>query len=43
MQVRPTIWNLVVVTALAVVGIWGSKFVLRVFPIRGLSDVIAGV
>lgn len=43
MQVRPTIWNLAVVTGLAVVGIWALKFGLRLFPVRGLSDVIAGI
>lgn len=42
-MVRPTIGNLVVVTALAVVGIWGLKWITRVFPIPGLSDVAGGI
>lgn len=42
-MVRPTIGNLVVVTLLAVLGIWGLKALLRAFPVRGLSDVVAGV
>lgn len=42
-MVRPTIGNLVVVTALAVVGIWGLKWITRVFPVPGLSDVAQGI
>ena len=42
-MVRPTIGNLVIVTALAVVGIWGLKWLTRVFPIPGLTDVAQGV
>jgi hypothetical protein len=42
-MIRPTIGNLVVVTFMAVVGIWLAKGAMRIFPVRGLSDVIAGV
>jgi hypothetical protein len=42
-MVRPTIGNLVVVTALAVAGIWGLKWLTRVFPVPGLSDLANGI
>lgn len=42
-MVRPTIGNLVVVTLLAMAGIWALKAALRMFPVRGLSDVVAGI
>lgn len=42
-MVRPTIGNLVMVTLMAIVGIWASKALLRAFPIRGLSDLVAGI
>jgi len=42
-MVRPTIGNLVIVTALAVVGIWALKWITRVFPVPGLSDIAQGV
>ena len=42
-MVKPTIGNLVVVTLLAVAGIWALKAGLRMFPVRGLSDVVAGI
>ncbi len=42
-MVRPTIGNLAIVTLMAVVGIWALKAALRIFPVRGLSDVVAGV
>lgn len=42
-MVRLTIGNLVVVTALAVVGIYALKAATRAFPVRGLSDLVAGV
>jgi len=42
-MVRPTIGNLAVVTLMAVVGIWALKALLRAFPVRGLSDLVAGV
>lgn len=42
-MVRPTIGNLVIVTALAVVGIVGLKWLTSVFPVPGLRDVAAAV
>lgn len=42
-MVRPTIGNLVVVTAMAIVGIYAFKALTRMFPVRGLSDVAAGI
>ena len=42
-MVRPTIGNLLVVTALAVVGIVGLKWLTSVFPVPGLSDIARSV
>lgn len=42
-MVRPTIGNLVVVTGLAIVGIWGFKALMRAFPVRGLADLAGGI
>lgn len=42
-MVRPTIGNLLVVTALAVAGIWALKWATRIFPIPGLSDIASGI
>jgi hypothetical protein len=42
-MVRPTIGNLIVVTALAVAGILAAKWLTRVFPVPGLSDVVQSV
>jgi hypothetical protein len=39
-MVRPTIGNLVTVTALALVGIVGLKWLMNTFPIPGLADVV---
>ena len=38
-MVKPTIGNLVMVTVLSVVGVWGFKALMRAFPIKGLSDL----
>jgi hypothetical protein len=42
-MVRPTIGNLLVVTGLAVVGIFAFKAIMRAFPVRGLSDLAGGI
>ncbi len=42
-MVRPTIGNLIVVTALAVLGIYALKWATRVFPVPGLSDIASGI
>lgn len=42
-MVRLSIGNLVTVTALAVLGIVGFKALMRMFPVRGLSDLAASV
>lgn len=42
-MVRPSVGNLVVVTVLAIVGIWAFKAVMRILPVRGLSDLAAGI
>ena len=42
-MVRPTIGNLIVVTGLSIIGIWGAKALMRMFPVKGLSDVIGGI
>lgn len=42
-MVRPTIGNLIVVTGLAIAGIWGFKALLRIFPVRGLSEIAGGI
>lgn len=42
-MVRPTIGNLIVVTGLAIAGIWGFKALMRMFPIRGLADLAGGI
>ena len=42
-MVRPTIGNLVIVTLLAMVGIWAVKAFTRAVPVPGLSDLAAGI
>lgn len=42
-MVRVSVGNLVVVTALAIAGIYGFKWSMRIFPVRGLSDLAAAV
>lgn len=42
-MVRPSIGNLVMVGLMAVVFIWGGKALTRAFPVRGLSDIFAGI
>jgi hypothetical protein len=42
-MVRPTIGNLIVVTGLSIVGIWGFKALMRMFPVKGLSDLAGGI
>lgn len=42
-MVRPSIGNLVMVTALAVVGIVGLKWLTSVFPVPGLRDIANSV
>lgn len=42
-MVRPSVGNLFFVTILAVVGITIAKAAMRIFPVRGLSDLIGGV
>jgi hypothetical protein len=42
-MVRVSVGNLLVVTALAIAGIYGFKAAMRIFPVRGLSDVAAGI
>lgn len=39
-MIRPTLGNLLMVTALAVAGLIGAKALVRYFPVPGLSDVI---
>lgn len=42
-MIRPTVGNLVMVTIMAIIGIWASKALLRAVPVRGLSDLVAGI
>lgn len=42
-MLRPTLGNLVMVTFLATIGILASKWLLRQFPVGGLSDVVNAV
>jgi hypothetical protein len=42
-MVRPTIGNMLVVGLMAVVFIWAGKALTRAFPVKGLSDVFAGI
>lgn len=42
-MVKPSIGNLLVVTALATVGIWGFKALMRAFPVKGLADLAGGI
>lgn len=42
-MVRPSIGNLLVVTGLAIVGIFAAKALVRMFPVRGLSDLVEAV
>lgn len=42
-MVRVSLGNLVVVTMLSIVGIYAFKVAVRMFPVRGLSDLAAGI
>lgn len=42
-MIRLSIGNLLIVTALSVIGIYGLKWATRVFPVPGLSDIASGV
>ncbi len=42
-MVRPTIGNFIIVTIMAVLGIYGARFATRLFPIPGISDIVGGI